>query len=646
MSTAKSNGKADVPVQKVADTPAPVAKVEEKPLQAEASNHLSSPPGKEYKAAFAPKEKGGAPDLTIEEGKKASPVKKDSLDVKKPPQELAKEGKIVDRSEPSQKAPSQDEGKGKDKPGKSEVTANPNDKAVSNDKPVESKTEVKQSSASGEKMPIGQAGDKNLTEKQNDKPETKPKISVELQNQDDPEKSEGAHFTVGENGDVVMAVDPEKSKDKNIKVVLERKAGQLNPTDAQKEAADELVRYLSGRLSQSEDGKPPEPVELKDKDNVVSQKTETETKVEPPQTQKNYSPETREQIGNLNRFKGSGGVDMPMTQSDGVGSFDTRQVPRQLNESDKQAALKEVVAGLFKPDEKAPYETIRKTADGVVHVGRYGLSAEQIEAFMAGLGDPPDPAKIEELVKQGKLPKDFAEKLKNPQFFNQMKDMVKQMQTGNVTPDALQQFLPKELQETIALDLVEKMKGKIGEAPGAVAAAVLSGKSAENVSPIDISTPGALEAAEAGDKLYQIATKRFENEAAARNPAGSDSGAAVVTDQDKRSLIVKALELARPGKPVTEAAISAVNTIIEKESSWNPKAINNWDSNAKAGIPSQGLMQTIPPTFKENALPGYDKDITDPLSNIIAGIRYSDKRYGGVETVVAKFKSGGQNKGY
>jgi SLT domain-containing protein len=117
-----------------------------------------------------------------------------------------------------------------------------------------------------------------------------------------------------------------------------------------------------------------------------------------------------------------------------------------------------------------------------------------------------------------------------------------------------------------------------------------------------------------------------------------------VPEGERRELIAKALQLA--GQPVTDSALAAVNTIVEKESSWNPKARNDWDINAKNGIPSQGLMQTIPPTFKENALPGYDKDITDPLSNLIAGIRYSTKRYGSVEEVVRRTKSGGKNQGY
>lgn len=84
---------------------------------------------------------------------------------------------------------------------------------------------------------------------------------------------------------------------------------------------------------------------------------------------------------------------------------------------------------------------------------------------------------------------------------------------------------------------------------------------------------------------------------------------------------------------------SGIKNMIQKESSGNPRAINNWDSNAKKGTPSKGLMQTIDPTFKQWALPGYNKDVYDPISNIIAGVRYAQNRYGD-----EMLKSGGRKK--
>ena len=67
---------------------------------------------------------------------------------------------------------------------------------------------------------------------------------------------------------------------------------------------------------------------------------------------------------------------------------------------------------------------------------------------------------------------------------------------------------------------------------------------------------------------------------------------------------------------------------MQTESGGNPNAIKNWDINAKNGTPSKGLMQVIDPTFKAYAYPGYDKNIYDPLSNMLAAIRYTLSRYG------------------
>lgn len=67
---------------------------------------------------------------------------------------------------------------------------------------------------------------------------------------------------------------------------------------------------------------------------------------------------------------------------------------------------------------------------------------------------------------------------------------------------------------------------------------------------------------------------------------------------------------------------------MHHESRGNPNAINLWDSNAKKGTPSKGLMQVIDPTFRSFAKPPYNKNIYDPLSNIIASIRYAVAAYG------------------
>lgn len=82
------------------------------------------------------------------------------------------------------------------------------------------------------------------------------------------------------------------------------------------------------------------------------------------------------------------------------------------------------------------------------------------------------------------------------------------------------------------------------------------------------------------------------------------------------------------GQPATWA--DTVLRRMNQESGGNPNAVNNWDSNAAAGIPSQGLMQTIPPTFNAYAGPFTSKGILDPMANIYAGINYSIHRYGSI----------------
>ncbi|MGW4032097.1 transglycosylase SLT domain-containing protein [Streptomyces sp. NPDC004838] len=72
---------------------------------------------------------------------------------------------------------------------------------------------------------------------------------------------------------------------------------------------------------------------------------------------------------------------------------------------------------------------------------------------------------------------------------------------------------------------------------------------------------------------------------------------------------------------------------IMRESSGNPRAINNWDSNAAAGIPSKGLLQVIDPTFRAYHVPGTSTDSYDPVANIVAACNYAADRYGSIDNV-------------
>ena len=95
-----------------------------------------------------------------------------------------------------------------------------------------------------------------------------------------------------------------------------------------------------------------------------------------------------------------------------------------------------------------------------------------------------------------------------------------------------------------------------------------------------------------------------------------------------RATAKKALELTGQ---YTEANLNRLLMQMRSESGGNPNAINNWDINAKMGIPSKGLMQVIDPTFRAYAMKGFDKNIYDPMSNILAAIRYTLALYGSLE---------------
>ncbi|AJA50053.1 SLT domain-containing protein [Clostridium pasteurianum DSM 525 = ATCC 6013] len=95
------------------------------------------------------------------------------------------------------------------------------------------------------------------------------------------------------------------------------------------------------------------------------------------------------------------------------------------------------------------------------------------------------------------------------------------------------------------------------------------------------------------------------------------------------------------------SALPALEQIAMHESGGNPKAINLWDSNAAAGHPSKGLMQTIDSTFNAYKLPGMD-DIWNPIHNAVASIRYSIARYGSILNVpgIKSMTNGGGYVGY
>lgn len=92
-----------------------------------------------------------------------------------------------------------------------------------------------------------------------------------------------------------------------------------------------------------------------------------------------------------------------------------------------------------------------------------------------------------------------------------------------------------------------------------------------------------------------------------------------------RSYVEKALKA--NGIEPTAFRVSKILATIKRESNGDPNAINNWDSNALAGHPSIGLMQTIGPTFEAYKHAGHN-NIRNGYDNLLAAINYIKHRYG------------------
>lgn len=92
-----------------------------------------------------------------------------------------------------------------------------------------------------------------------------------------------------------------------------------------------------------------------------------------------------------------------------------------------------------------------------------------------------------------------------------------------------------------------------------------------------------------------------------------------------RESVVRALEA--NGIEPNNFRVSKILATIQRESNGDPNVQNNWDSNARAGHPSIGLMQTIGPTFNSYKHPGHN-NIRNGYDNLLAAINYIKHTYG------------------
>ncbi|GEK64269.1 tape measure protein [Lactobacillus japonicus] len=97
--------------------------------------------------------------------------------------------------------------------------------------------------------------------------------------------------------------------------------------------------------------------------------------------------------------------------------------------------------------------------------------------------------------------------------------------------------------------------------------------------------------------------------------------------------VIKALK--KNGFEASASQVSAWMKVIARESNGDPTVVNNWDSNALAGHPSKGLVQTIQPTFDAYKFPGHN-NILNGYDDLLAGIHYMKAKYGSGASAFAR----------
>ena len=108
-------------------------------------------------------------------------------------------------------------------------------------------------------------------------------------------------------------------------------------------------------------------------------------------------------------------------------------------------------------------------------------------------------------------------------------------------------------------------------------------------------------------------------------PGGGEDGPQGTGVSRWRESVVRALKA--NGIEPNDFRVSKILATIQRESGGNPNVQNNWDSNARAGTPSIGLMQTIQPTFDAYKHAGHN-NIRNGYDNLLAAINYIKHRYG------------------
>ncbi|CAM5698976.1 lytic transglycosylase [Streptomyces sp. CS149] len=169
---------------------------------------------------------------------------------------------------------------------------------------------------------------------------------------------------------------------------------------------------------------------------------------------------------------------------------------------------------------------------------------------------------------------------------------------------------------------------KAADAAKAKAAAETKAKAAKAKA---ASEAKAKAAADAKDKAEKAAKAKADAKKRASEKANRSTARKPVYANNLDGWIREAMAIMK--KEGIPGSYEGIHRNIIRESSGNRWAINNWDINARNGVPSKGLLQVIQPTFDRYHVAGTKKDLYDPVANIVAACNYAADRYGSMDNV-------------
>jgi murein DD-endopeptidase MepM/ murein hydrolase activator NlpD len=284
-----------------------------------------------------------------------------------------------------------------------------------------------------------------------------------------------ADFKIDKDGMLTMPENKDLLNKKDLVIEIERPAGHVGaPLEAQQKSLNTLVRSLVENVLDRQG-------QVEDPQGLVSDFIKNLLKIQP--TPEAHFPQAMQQaMHNMQRFAGGGHGQMSSREADSY--FPERQVERLQNESSDQVSLKDAIAGFATTGEREPYFAVRNFGDRGLAVGRYMFTAELLmewlEDLLTGCGNPPDATKVLAKLLKTMKNKELAAKLAKSIQSGEFKSFVDDLKNGKLkaggpaTKAAIEKFLPKEMQEAVASQLIDKL-AKTGADPSKIAMHMLIG---------------------------------------------------------------------------------------------------------------------------------------------------------------------------